>query len=880
MTNNTFNVFDELSAWGKTLPVWQRCLLSKLVGALELAGDDLDTILHELFIDYDLVSHDGERASYEIPLPQFGNKFTEAPPYLAAIDNVSGVNALMPGEELTFGPGLNVVYGPNGSGKSGYSRLLKAACYTRSHETKILGDVRIAESKQPTPSARFSLADGAIENFVYKQPCPRLRDNFAVFDSSCVRVHLDERNAIQVMPYLFDVFPRMIAAFGQLQTKLREAIATKSPAADKFAIPNSNSSVARALAAISAQTDKVGLSTLAIFGEAESAQLESVVKQIAELRSTDPKQLIKQNQQRIGDLESLVSALTASVNGVDSGVIASVGDEVGNRVNLREKAAAISAAQFGAEPLQPIGTAAWRELLAAAIAYHQEAYPGNEFPAARSEATRCVLCQQALDLESRDRLERFYKVATSDVEMQAKKSQSALDQWSKSLAELNVGFFSTESAARRTLKELAPELESNTVLLVAKIDATRAKLLQTIVNLVAPACESPKDQVSTDIRVLAKRLETENEDLKTKDPAELLKPLLAEQQLLEDRETLVGKYHAVLTAVGDLAWSEKAAAVMRKFPGIQREVTTKQKELATSLVAQGFIKRFKDNCSALKLKMPIRLRFAGDSGTTDRQIEIANADAKTDNFEPSDVLSEGEQTATALADFLTEVELSGSCAGVIFDDPVTSMDHMRKESIAQRLVLEAKTRQVIIFTHDILFTNNLALAAKAKVVDFKAHTVWRSDQDEPGKIDMLAFPHEHYEGAAFNRAVEHFDDAKLSSGEPQRHALEHSCASLRTAYEDFIQSKLFGDVVGRWRENIKYTLDQVYYDESIAARVQERLETLSRYIEGHSHSQEYQQVPITTDIMRDEITEFEKLKADYKAARKTWEKSKAAIEFS
>lgn len=114
--------------------------------------------------------------------------------------------------------------------------------------------------------------------------------------------------------------------------------------------------------------------------------------------------------------------------------------------------------------------------------------------------------------------------------------------------------------------------------------------------------------------------------------------------------------------------------------------------------------------------------------------------------DPSRVLSEGEQTAVALADFLTEIELNGSCVGVVFDDPVTSMDHMRKESIAQRLVKEAARRQVIVFTHDILFTNYLATAAEEMGVAFAGRTVWRDGTETPGTIDQLAFPHEGYEG--------------------------------------------------------------------------------------------------------------------------------------
>ncbi|MFW5333251.1 hypothetical protein [Hydrogenophaga sp. ZJX-1] len=85
----------------------------------------------------------------------------------------------------------------------------------------------------------------------------------------------------------------------------------------------------------------------------------------------------------------------------------------------------------------------------------------------------------------------------------------------------------------------------------------------------------------------------------------------------------------------------------------------------------------------------MQFKFAGEAGTTDRKIELANAGMT--GVDPSQVLSEGEQTA-ALVDFLTEVELNGACVGVVFDDAMTSMDHVRKEAIAQRLATEAERR--------------------------------------------------------------------------------------------------------------------------------------------------------------------------------------------
>jgi len=42
-------------------------------------------------------------------------------------------------------------------------------------------------------------------------------------------------------------------------------------------------------------------------------------------------------------------------------------------------------------------------------------------------------------------------------------------------------------------------------------------------------------------------------------------------------------------------------------------------------------------------------------------------------------------------------------SGIVFDDPVSSLDYKWREGVALRLVREAKRRQVIVFTHDIVF---------------------------------------------------------------------------------------------------------------------------------------------------------------------------------
>lgn len=872
MPQTTFNIFDALSAWGKTLPSWQHFLLGKLVATVELSDDTLNEVFAEYLIDQNLAGSDAVRVVWDMALPQFQGGAPTVANTLTAMASVSGVNALAAGETLSFGPKLTVVYGPNGAGKSGYARVLKSACFTRSKDTGILGNVKLAKNKQPKPTATFTFDDGSSIAFVHQEPCQQLRDGFAVFDSTCVRVHLDDRNAFQVMPYLFDVFPRMVAAFGKLQIKLRDEITRRTPTAEKFAIQDSTSEVATALAALTAQTDLARLKELAVFGDAEAARLQAVDQQLTELRTTDPKEIIKKNEQRVIDLNAVKASIASLATGVKPVVVTNVAEAAAQIGSLVEKGAALSAAQFGGEPVQPVGTRAWRDLLSAAIAYSKEAYPDDAFPAKTDEA-RCVLCQQVLDADSADRLARFYLMATSDIETQLAGARRKLTDYGLALSKVGLAFFAHESAARRTLQELDTALEADIAGLVEGYRVVVEALTQAVANESDPGLSLLEhDNTSERVAALLERLQQDNDKLRLSDPKALIETLLSEQQLLNDRHRLAGQYDDIAAAVEDLKWVVKANVCLRGFPVTQRDVTSKQKALATELVAQGFIARFMENCTALKLVLPVQFRFAGDAGTTDRKIEIANAGVT--GIDPSRVLSEGEQTAAALADFLTEIELNGACAGVVFDDPVTSMDHIRKESIAQRLVEEASRRQVIVFTHDILFTNYLATAAEEKGVAFAGRTVWRDDVDAPGAIDRLAFPHEHYEGAAHDRAKKHFDVARTLAGDPQRDALEKACGSLRTAYEDFIQKKLFNNVVRRWRENITFTLNQVFFDEAIALRVHDRMAALSRYIDAHSHSEEFHEVPLTLEVVTSELAQFDSIKLDYNKTRKEWEKAK------
>jgi energy-coupling factor transporter ATP-binding protein EcfA2 len=96
-------------------------------------------------------------------------------------------------------------------------------------------------------------------------------------------------------------------------------------------------------------------------------------------------------------------------------------------------------------------------------------------------------------------------------------------------------------------------------------------------------------------------------------------------------------------------------------------------------------------------------RSGGKYGSPQYQVRLfAKPDAKV-----QDILSEGEKTCVALAAFLTELATAVHKSALVFDDPVSSLDHRWRKQVATRLVEEAGQRQIIVFTHDLVFVNDL-----------------------------------------------------------------------------------------------------------------------------------------------------------------------------
>jgi len=226
---------------------------------------------------------------------------------------------------------------------------------------------------------------------------------------------------------------------------------------------------------------------------------------------------------------------------------------------------------------------------------------------------------------------------------------------------------------------------------------------------------------------------------------------------------------------------------------------------------------------------------------------------------PSVVLSEGEQKVVALADFIAETNLSTINEGVIFDDPVNSLDEDRKSEIALRLVKLATAKQVIIFTHDLVFLNALFNYAKDINQETLCHWIERID-NIPGHVALKNSPSLEGDYKKSGEAQRWRDEAKSQQGSERERSVKYGFTALRTNYEALVMFKIFNGAVERFNERVSIErLQEMVLDKEIVDEVIDSHALCCRYMEGHLHSNRYAAKKPNLEALIEEINRFDTL---------------------
>jgi energy-coupling factor transporter ATP-binding protein EcfA2 len=719
---------------------------------------------------------------------------------LRAMKNMRHVNAIAENQHLPFSAaGMTVIYGDNGSGKSGYSRVLKRACRARDQMEAIHPNANLPTSKAGVPEAVFEIAvDGVAKDAHWTQgkSAPPELSSFAIFDTRCARAYLDNEDDFSFVPYGLDVFEGLAKVCKQLKASIDTEHAQSAADLTAFVPLQGDTLVGKLVASLSAKTTNVQIDALATLTPEELAQHVALDKS---LKENNPKEKAAQLRLRARRVAAIATNATTKGALVDQEVVAKLRG-LADSYRMAQTAAALAAKQFkeGENLLPGTGGEVWRELFDAARKFAVESHPDKVFPDLGSESP-CPLCQQPL-AEGAARMLRFEAFIQQEAEKTSQARRTALFAEYKPFI-AHVLTLNLDDVTHGEIEVLDPQLAADAKAfepwLTGRQEAIKTAVLSHQWDGIDQAVVNPAAR----LQALADKLNAEAETLEKASDEKARAALQRQYGELDARVRLSQVKNAVVTAVAKLSHQAKLAKCLVAVK--TNAISLKASELAEKVVSKELAEALNREFKALGVgRLRVSLQSRADKGKALHKLKLELPQSRS----PGDILSEGEQRAVAIGAFLAEVGLSGGKGGIVFDDPVCSLDHRRRERVAKRLAVEADQRQVIVFTHDIYFL--CLLAEEAKLVGTPIATLSLTRRaDGFGVVDLeLPFEGQNASKRISALKAQHQAIAKLhKEGEEQEHRKQTVDAyfRLRMAWERAVEEVLLREVILRFRKGVE-----------------------------------------------------------------------------
>lgn len=683
-----------LVAWSVDCPSWQRDALRRLCANATLETDDVDALL--------LICKMQGQAD---PLSADHVRDPSASKSVVTLKQLHGtqhVNALAPDERLSFSrSGLTVIYGDNGSGKSGYARVLKKMCRARAtgRAENILPNIYDSNPGIPSASIDFIVnGQNKTATWALHQTSDAALSAVSVFDARTASVHVDQTNDVAYTPYPL----KLLAALAQSCQTLKErlsleikAIEKQTPQAIKEPKCKPTNAVGKLFARLAKATPEE-VTSLATLSAVEIERLNQVNANLV----ADPVRAARQLLTIKTKIEGYVARITTLAGAVSDQSAAAIRDSALAYHAARDAAAVASSVLFKDEPLPIIGTIAWRALWEAARHYSEnEAYPDRSFPVVDDHAV-CVLCQQDIGADAARRLGSFETFIKDDSKRRETLAKSTYDAKLDSLAAARIALRDVLAIRQCFADELADdqltdEFRRAVVMALWRLrEITRLHASAVLPQYTVPY-SPPINSLNTHIADLQQRATA----MTAEADSPQRKALIAERDALADRQWLASILSDVVAEIGRL--QEIASLQTAIKDTTTNRITSKSTEIADALVTNALRAQFAieiDRIGVAALAIELKQERSAYGIPRFKVALTRKPDAGV-----GEVLSEGEHRCVALAAFLAELATTDSKSAIVFDDPVSSLDHMHREAVAKRLVEEATSRQIIVFTHDIAF---------------------------------------------------------------------------------------------------------------------------------------------------------------------------------
>jgi hypothetical protein len=764
---------------------------------------------------------------------------------LRSIDDCSGVNALSPGQRIPFNQHLTLVYGENASGKTGYVRIVKSAAGVRKAEPIIPDIHRVSAPSTPRALITYALDDREA-TYHWRGMSDPTFSRIAIFDSGAVDIHLAPDLTYVFTPRELALFRYTHTSIDAVRAALENEVANTRPRGNPFLSAFSRgTTIYPLIETLGPTTDIRGLEELGALTAEEHAELDALAASIEGLATAGGDVAVAVFSNRATVLGHLMTLANAAITFDAAAHAAAVGEEAEARRLHEEVAARVTAHLALTANERP----SWQEFVEAADRY-VAAMRRDDYPA---QGDACIFCRQPLGDEAQARIHAYREFASGASARRADAAHRTAAEAAialvgapvtdalAALSTLLAGVTSGEarSAWAGLAHRLVDAVKQAQAQLSAGATVAEAESLRALGREAVPIFRTVAAETATTIQGM-RASETERAALLDRDRTR--------RASLEARKTLGRLLPDIRAHVNRATYAARLETFLQRFQGLLRGLTEVAKAASSEMLNGNFERYFDQECRALRAPT-VRLDFPGRRGQAARR--------KTVGVEhPLDrILSEGEQKVIALADFLAEARLRAGSAPIVFDDPVSSLDHKRLAEVVDRIVALSAEHQVIVFTHDVWFV--------AQILDELAKTpeaVTILDVLDHGGLKGIVRPttYPRFERLAaikgrINVGIQAAEHASL--GDEQEKAVRETWGHVRSWCEMIVEQELFHGVFQRLRPNIAMTnLANINFDRLAAAVevVHATFEKACRHTYAHSQPMDVVSVRPTVAELRED----------------------------
>lgn len=872
-------ILNDIIDWAENKPVFWQVAIDRLIRNNELTENDISELKEICKVDYGLSKANFDEVDFG-DLRNFANNSASIDNVtLSRISNVCNVNALSKTSELEFAQnGLTIVYGDNGSGKSSYVSILKHACNTRGLKPKInvnlydptcYGKDKKADIEYTTDGTNFStvsLVNEQVNNSALK--------SIDVFDTFSANHYIDGEDEIAFIPQGLSIVEKLAIDIKRVENGLNaELLSLDLQKYDHTLLEVSDCSTAKTFLENLNSNSNSTLDELraeSIWNSIKSSRIEELFIEIDKLKATDPKKSLKENEEKIKRFEILQNKFQALENQLTGEILIELKLTLNNFVTTCEALKESSEKAFTELPIEGVGNSSWKLLWESARKFYNISTERENFPEVNKDSN-CPLCLQHLDDDAKNRFVSFESFVQNDIQ---KTYDEAFDKFNLTNENLNKLNFSFEEQNPTTieldeiiddysqiqgkyLESLSNQRDNLTALF------ERKKIVKEIDSIEIE--NTPK----TLIRELIKNLKEVNDKLKVLSIEDNLIPLNKELNQLKGEKKIFDFKPKLAREI----YRQKKIKLLNQCISkcTTRTITIHSNELATKYISQNLKQNFKTELSKLGFKnIKIETETKGQRG---KQYHYLRLDEQnTNGIVLKDILSEGEHRCISLATFLSELSTSEHKSAIIFDDPVSSLDHKWRNKISKRIAKEALERQVIVFTHDITFLIMIQEHSENLNCNIDIKSLTRKKQ-ETGIIasnppwDALSVGKRI--GLLKNEYQQLEKIERTETDEVYKERAKYLYGKLRETWERFVEEIFLNGVIQRFgraiqTQRLSKIVDLSDEDYSV---VEKNMSKCSTYFTGHDTAGTLiEEMPDSTEFLAD-LTFLEKYTAEIRKRR-------------